>query len=562
LVTLDSIFDGPVHRVGRDLVINGKNECCSVASTSIMLRKQTRYRVTVQASGDPELHLDFWGASGKYDDVEREVQLTAGPKTGSHRFTIDSGDAPEEPVSFRLFFLDKRPIRIENVLLEEVQFSVPQWTLLLIWAFAVALVLLFALRYRDRPVIWAAGVGLVVTAVYFAVPIPQTANVGDNFWYVPTSESLLRDHDLELSEYKNTFGVPPHDWRIKQTERGFYSVFPFGTSLIAAPLVFLGRNFTGDHDSEPDRSLFLAAFTGRLLAGLAAGIMYLVLLHLTGGRRLVGLLLSACFAFYTSQLSIHAGGLWSHNAASLLLCVALYLLVAAQGRLVAFVAPVLVLACVVRPDSTIWALAITAYIIWCHRTSFLAYCSLFALSSLIFFAYCYTTFGIPVPEYYRGGGMTGEHLWEALIGNLLSPNRGLFVFTPIALFSVYGMYLAFRKWQPLYTCLAVGAILHWISISMFRHWWAGYSYGPRFFALLTPLLIVLLVPVQDAFREMSRRARVIVLVLFCLTASWSLFVHIRGATSWETHLWNSNPNVDEHPERIWDWTDWQPLRGL
>jgi len=43
----------------------------------------------------------------------------------------------------------------------------------------------------------------------------------------------------------------------------------------------------------------------------------------------------------------------------------------------------------------------------------------------------------------------------------------------------------------------------------------------------------------------------------------SFFIHCRGATSWDTHVWNEEPvGVDDNPTRVWDWRDIQFLRGI
>jgi hypothetical protein len=50
-------------------------------------------------------------------------------------------------------------------------------------------------------------------------------------------------------------------------------------------------------------------------------------------------------------------------------------------------------------------------------------------------------------------------------------------------------------------------------------------------------------------------------VAFAVLAAWSFLVHFNGATNPRTFAWNHQPvNVDEHPERLWDWRDPQFLR--
>jgi len=553
LVTVDSPFTGSVKRDAGGFTIGENGESTSMAVTPVALKKKTRYLLTVEAVGEPELHIDFWGPN--YDGVEQEVWLSEGPKRGVQGFVLNSGDAPKGTL-LRIFFHDTHSIFIKSILLKE-QPHVPAWLGILILLAGGIIGGLYALRYRSNRWVTAAGLGIFVTLVYFLVRVPQSDNVGDNFWYVPTAESLLKEGNPELSEYKPWFGGSATDPRITQVGGRYYNLFPLGTSVLAAPLVLIGEHLAGNR-TEPIRSLFLASFSAKVLAGLAVSLMFLVLLQLVGHRS-VALFLSLCFAFCTSHFSLHAGGLWSHNGGALILTAVVLLLLYGQGRLVPLVGPLLVLGYTVRPDLAISALVMTAYIWWRHRSSFPLFAFLMGLSVLGFVGYCYATFGTVLPPYYTGSGMTGEHVGLALVGNLFSPNRGLFVFTPIALFSVFGIYLAVRRRHPLYSSLSVVVFLHWLSISMFTHWWAGYSYGPRFFALVTPLLVVLFVPAWEQLPKMSRRARFSVLALFFVAASWSLLVHLRGATSPGTRQWNARPSVDQHPERVWDWRDWQPL---
>src|SRR6185369_5431606 len=154
----------------------------------------------------------------------------------------------------------------------------------------------------------------------------------------------------------------------------------------------------------------------------------------------------------------------------------------------------------------------------------------------------------------------------ALVGNLVSPNRGLFVFVPVFLFSVWGVLEALRssrRQAALLRALAIVVVAHWLMISSIgSKWWAGWSFGPRNFMDVLPLFVVLLVPAIDAFGELSARARVAVGSVASLAVAWSLFVSIYGANAMAPHVWSFEPfNIDRHPERLWEWHDMQILRG-
>jgi hypothetical protein len=154
----------------------------------------------------------------------------------------------------------------------------------------------------------------------------------------------------------------------------------------------------------------------------------------------------------------------------------------------------------------------------------------------------------------------------ALVGNLVSPNRGLFVFVPVFLFSVWGMVEAFRssgRHAVLLQALAIAVVAHWVMISSISSkWWAGWSFGPRNFMDVLPLFVVLLVPAIDAFGEPPARARAAVGSVASLAVAWGLFVAVYGANAIGPQSWNFQPlDIDLHPERLWDWHDMQIMRG-
>jgi hypothetical protein len=57
--------------------------------------------------------------------------------------------------------------------------------------------------------------------------------------------------------------------------------------------------------------------------------------------------------------------------------------------------------------------------------------------------------------------------------------------------------------------------------------------------------------------------RTVFITGFAVLLALSFGIHFRGATNWDVHYWNTVPvNVDDYPERVWDWGDIQFLRGI
>jgi MFS superfamily sulfate permease-like transporter len=146
--------------------------------------------------------------------------------------------------------------------------------------------------------------------------------------------------------------------------------------------------------------------------------------------------------------------------------------------------------------------------------------------------------------------------------NLFSPSRGLLVFTPVFLFSIAGMVLAWRwRWCfPLAPYLIAILLAHSVIIAPY---WPGHCYGPRYFSDMSHLFVFFLIPAILYWPKMQGHARTAAASLFLLLAVWGVFVHARGATSVAANEWSAQPvSVDDAPWRVWDWSDPQFLRGL
>ena len=134
-----------------------------------------------------------------------------------------------------------------------------------------------------------------------------------------------------------------------------------------------------------------------------------------------------------------------------------------------------------------------------HREQFRKWLVLAACTAIPFLAQSVLVYHWPLAPYFVAQRFLDvspgslPRLLAALAGQCISPSRGLFTFSPFLLFSLAGMYLAFRRgWQtPLVYYLAAGVALHWMAISAFGDWTGGYSFGPRYFSDVVPILIVL-----------------------------------------------------------------------
>jgi hypothetical protein len=168
---------------------------------------------------------------------------------------------------------------------------------------------------------------------------------------------------------------------------------------------------------------------------------------------------------------------------------------------------------------------------------------------------------------YDPGFMAITGMLGRLAGILFSPARGLLVYVPVVLVPLY---LVARHWPRLpqrkLAALAVAAISSTlVTLACWRVWWGGWSYGPRllvetvpWFALLTILGIKAFL--EDA--ELTRNGRTVFIGAAVLLLTLSVTMNAAGALSRLPGTWNATPDIDTHPERIWDWRHPQFLAWL
>ena len=146
---------------------------------------------------------------------------------------------------------------------------------------------------------------------------------------------------------------------------------------------------------------------------------------------------------------------------------------------------------------------------------------------------------------------------------LVSPSRGLFVYSPVLLFPAAGLLLwLVRRRGGLLAWAAVAVAAGVGTIAQFTVWWGGHSFGPRLLSDVLPALVL-----GDGARLAGHPAagqrgggsspRP------SPPRSWSRPSGAFYYPSPRSVDWNTSPaDVDVAHERLWDWRDPQLLRLL
>ena len=335
---------------------------------------------------------------------------------------------------------------------------------------------------------------------------------------------------------------------VEGAEPGHYvNIYGIGATLTALPVFAVMDCFIPRLAAHPQ----LVWFTGREIAAalvaLSALFLYLAALALTGRRN--ALIVALAYGLGTCVWSTCSQGLWQQTPTVFYLALGTCLFVRIE-RIRWLAAPCAVVwaaAVWCRPTCAIVVLCAGVWLLLRDRRAFVAY----ALAGLPF------AVGLALFNYYSLGSpfafgqsessrniavaMTGSpSLWQAplsegLAGLLMSPSRGLFVFSPFLLLAIPGMVRIWTspKCAPLRP-LAVAALLILCLESKFFCWWGGWAFGYRLVLDITVFLSLMLIPVMDLLWKNT-----LLRGFFAAALLWSLAVQVIGVTLYDQDGWNN-----------------------
>jgi hypothetical protein len=447
-----------------------------------------------------------------------------------------------------------------------------------------------AAKYTRPRYAWLIAGALAIGVLWANYAAPVSLAGGDTLWSVPVAYSVVHQRNVTLDEFPDLVQVT-HTHTKVLADGHRVSLFPWGPSIASAPLVgaydvwlhlrgsSLREYLTAHwHSSTTFPDARLEKELASIWATISTVVLFFLLLRRTRSR-LLAVLVSLAFAFATSMFSTVSRALWSHTPSVLFLLLGVYFLqvfedraewraprLQPRGALVAFASGAsLGAAFFMRPTSAVpLAVLLVALFVREWRAGLAALAGA-AIPVGVMFAIDYATLGSLLQPYYQPDrAAPGSSFLEGLAGNLVSPARGLLIWSPFVLVAIPAAVRAVRRPgrdRVMTVCVAV-VVLHWLSIATLKPWWAGWSVGPRLFSDVLPFLMLLVADGVLFLRDrLPRRWIQPAMAIGAVLVAFSLFTNIRAATHFSVQLWNRDPlNVDTHSDRPWDWSDPQFLR--
>lgn len=457
---------------------------------------------------------------------------------------------------------------------------------------------------------------LLVLAVH---AVTHNTDGGDGFLALPAAHSLLHDGDLDLSEFADAPWFDAH-YGVVDVDGRPMDYFPWTTAAATVPLLAAWEAAGSIGIVASAEPAIIEGSTGRLrvlfasvhvaAAAVVLGLLTRRLVRLLGRggrsdarpddagrgtarrgtarrdlarRDLAGwdvAVWSVVLALATPLWSTASRSLWQHGpgvltSAGAVLCCALLVgpgrVERHAHRLAVGAGALASLAYWTRPTTAVISLVVLVVIAWNRRGLLPWLLGAMALTHAAMLAANLALVGRPVPPYYAAGRVGWhEDLPTALAANLVSPARGLVVFSPF----LAAAGLAAWRMRPgrrpdgdghpdgatrvLVLALLGGAVAQWLTVSAFTEkWWAGHSIGPRFMTeavvLLGPLALAV---IATGLRTRGPR------MLAVGAVAVSVLVHGGAAMSGDAACWNTVPvDVDREPDRVRDWSDPQVLES-
>jgi hypothetical protein len=341
------------------------------------------------------------------------------------------------------------------------------------------------------------------------------------------------------------------------------SVYPIVSSVIALPIyVFYLLPlliFPGGFEYYSVLSKSCAA----LLMAFASMLFFQVSIKLFKPR--TALITTLIFAFGTLTWATSSQSLWQHGTSELLFIIAILCVIKNEFnndiKNFVIIGAVFGLFIFNRPSDFFIFIPILYYV-WLNREFVYAFLFWSFVSAFPFLWYNIACFGSPFGGYSSMGiaiATTPVNLMNfinGIVGLLFSPNRGLFVFSPILIFALWGMWIVWCRKDGIIRnillfsipCMVLSVCFYAIQIDALL---GGWSYGPRYLLTIIPILCIFTGYGIEKFIENKQK---IIIGIIIVLLVFSVAVEANGAWFYPYNSWNERSDLNDR-NRIWDIND-------
>jgi hypothetical protein len=386
-----------------------------------------------------------------------------------------------------------------------------------------------ALRIREsgRDALTHVGVVflLVACTITYYGQLHRTQS-GDVYGTIYTAVALVQEHTIWLDHYlpyiQQRSGEKPYMVSVRPNGHVITST-PTASSVLAVPAV-AAFTLAGAKGQDWNAWMEASMLTAALTTAASVAIVFILLTRLTTRRRAA--LIAVTYAWGTLAWGVSGQALWQQGGAALALALTLLALVDRRFFLAGLAITAMAAFRLTTPVMALFLLPLIGR----RPSDWLRFAAGAAPLPVALAIYNTMAFGAPWRQGYGSGHITSAaklgsgRVLDGIPGLLVSPGRGLLLYSPVLLFSIAGAVIGRR--QALYRWCAVAFVAYVIVVANVDVWWGGESFGARKLAEALPLLAVLLVPAVDAIVHRGW------LWVYLGLLAWSVFVEALAAAAW------------------------------
>jgi len=373
----------------------------------------------------------------------------------------------------------------------------------------------------------------IISLIIFTIVATSKNNAisGDSRGTLLTAQSIIEFHTIKLDNYKNL--DKNFKYQIYEKNGHYYYYFPLGSPISSIPFVWVATQLLPlDMNNLYEDAVIQKGITA-LISILIFFFLFKIAKFYFDDK--FSVVISFCFWLSTSLSSTLAKGLWSQDFATLYAIISVYLTLSIlknrsyKSTLWIILGVTLFMAYLSRPTMSLLVISIVLFLFFNNKRDIAIKVSIVvAILLALFMIFSLKEYNQILPDYYMPKRLNSHTFWIAIYGNLFSPSRGLFIFSPFLLIfflNIKTFYNILKRDKTLLIFLFL-IVLHLIVISKFPHWWGGFSYGSRLMIdVLISIYLLFLILINEILKNKNSIQYKINLIFLIITVPLSIYIN-------------------------------------
>jgi hypothetical protein len=361
-----------------------------------------------------------------------------------------------------------------------------------------------------------------LTAVVYTLTASGHLQTGDMRSELAVAQSIVTRGDFTVAPGDPAVYVP----YVLSDDGVHYTYFGIGDTILLLPAALVGRLAEcpslegGCPQSVQQATDFAASFVDGVAAAVAVIVLFFLALDLGASRR-IATVLALLFAFCTIEWA-YAHDAFDVGPTGLLILLAVFAIhrgvrqrqtrwMVVSGCALGFAALTRLPTLLLLPVFGIYLAAGIRRDLWRRAgVRLLAWAVPLAVALVLLAWYNWARFGSPLDA---GQARAGDFyafstpLLTGLLGQLLSPGKSLFLFSPPLLLGIAGLPAFLRRHTALSLLILTIVAINLVLYGKYLEWPGDYAWGPRYTVPLTGILLIPAIEVLSRWRRLPVIAR-------------------------------------------------------